>query len=90
MSKKLIRFFKGVLLPEIHSHIIKSTYISVEELDIFLKDYSNFTGSCADKDNSENMKELVELSIYFGQKIGCDVDYPQDKLDNDINLNFNR
>jgi hypothetical protein len=86
MSNKLIKFYKGVVLQKIHTQIVTDgATMSIQDVDVFLKDYAEVDGSTT-KMNKEQLKTLVEWSLYFGHQIGCLVDYPQDKLDEQINL----
>jgi len=88
MSTKLIKFYKGVVLQKIHSHVNIETYsFTIQELDIFLKDYAEVVGSFSNM-TLEQLKDLVEWSLYFGNTIGVKIDYPKDDLDNQINLNI--
>lgn len=83
MSARLIKFYKGVVLNKIHTHV--GNEFTIEELDVFLKDYADVEGSTT-KMSLEDLKTLVEWSLYFANSIGLDLDYPADKLDEQINL----
>lgn len=86
MSQKLIKFYKGIVLNQIHNHVNKESHsFTKKELDIFIKDYADVKGSTT-KMSLEELKTLVEWSLYFGNTIGCKVDYPIDSLDKQINL----
>ena len=87
-NRRLIKFYKGVVLQKIHTHVNKDgATMSIDQLDMFLKDYSELSGSTL-KMTLEEMKTLVEWSLYFANTIGCKVDYPTDKLDLQIQLNI--
>lgn len=83
-SKEDIKFYKGVILIQIHDYLTKEqTFLSLEELDNFLKDYADLFGiSCSDMTHNE-MQELKEYSKQFAMSVGLDLD-----KDNGINLNF--
>lgn len=85
-SPKLIKFYKGIILPKIHDHVSISTEMSIDDLDLFLKDYADLEGSTT-KMSLEDLKSLVEWALYFANTIECKVDYPQDDLDKQINFN---
>lgn len=86
MTNKLIKFYKGIVLQKLHTHIVKSkTIMSIQELDFFLKHYAEIEKSTTEM-TKEELKTLVEWSLYFANSIGCKVDYPIDELDKQINL----
>jgi len=88
MSTKLIKFYKGIVLNKLHSHVNKKTVtFTIGELDDFLKDYSDVNGSTT-KMTLEDLKSLVEWSLYFANTVGLKIDYPQDKIDAMIELNI--
>jgi hypothetical protein len=88
MSAKLIKFYKGIVLNKLHSHVNKETVtFTIGELDIFLKDYADVKGSST-KMTLEELKGLVEWSLYFANTVGLKIDYPQDKIDKMIELNI--
>jgi len=81
-----IKFFKGVMLVKIHDQLIADgTYYSIDELDTFLKAYSDLEGlSCSDM-TIDQMQQLKEQSKQFACSIGMGVDaFDKDK----INLKF--
>ena len=85
-SKKLQKFYKGVILQKIHSYLNKDlTSYTINELDIFLKDYADTQKSTVNMTLDE-LKLLCEWSLYFANTIGLKIDYPKDELDYKLNL----
>ncbi len=84
-----IKFYKGVLLVNIHSKLVSDkTYMSIDELDEFLKAYSDLEGlSCSEMSHNQ-MQQLKEYCKQFAASINMGVDaFDKDKR---INLNFNK
>lgn len=66
-----IKFYKGVLLEQIHKHLVSTgTYFSLEETDNFLKAYADLSGSCLSMSHEE-LQILKEYSKQFAESIGC-------------------
>jgi len=81
-----IKFYKGVQLVKIHDKVISDgAYMSIDELDTFLKAYANLEGlSCSDMSHDQ-IQVLKEYSKQFAVSIGMSVNtFDKDK----INLNF--
>jgi len=75
-SQRDIKFYKGVLLIDIHRHLCHGgTFMSIEELDIFLKDYADLTFMSCSNMNYDQMQVLKELSKQFSVSIGMSVDH---------------
>ena len=86
-TKADIKYYKGVILIEIHNKLIHDgTFWSIEELDNFLKDYADLFGlSCSDLTHWQ-MQQLKEMSKQFACSIGMGEDcFDKDKT----TLNFN-
>lgn len=79
-----ITFYKGVLLKQIHKEVVsKGAIISIDEMDLFLKDYADLPNlSCLDMSHDQ-MQQLKEWSKHFAMSIGLDID-----KNNGINFNF--
>ena len=79
-TTKDIKFYKGVILIEIHKQLRENgDFFSIEELDNFLKDYADLTHeSCSDL-NHFQMQQLKEYSKQFATSIGMG----EDCFDND-------
>ena len=80
-SKADIKFFKGVQLIHIHNQLTKDgTFISLDELEDFLKAYADLDGVSCSKMSHEQMQELKEFTKQFACSIGMGEDY-FDKFD---------
>jgi hypothetical protein len=79
-TTKDIKFYKGVILIEIHNKLCHDgDFMSIEELDNFLKDYADLTNeSCSDL-NHWQMQQLKEYCKQFA----CSIGMGEDALDND-------
>lgn len=87
-NKKLIRFYKGIVLQQIHSKLTKDgTTISIEQTDSLLKDFADIDLSTIKMAN-EQLQELIVWSFQFADQIGLTLDYPPDELDGMIDLNI--
>jgi len=86
-SQADIKFYKGVLLVKIHDKLTSDkTYMSIDELDTFLKSYADLNELSCGEMTHEQMQILKEYSKQFASSIGMGVD-AFDK-DNEINFNF--
>ena len=87
-NKKLIKFYKGVVLTQIHSKLTKDgTLLSIEQTDSLLKDFADVDLSTI-KMTNEQLQELIVWSFQFADQIGLTLDYPSDELDGMIDLNI--
>lgn len=89
-TKNLIKFYK-TCVHEIHKHMkLKGTTMTKKEVDKEIKINAHFPfESCTDPANTiEEMQNLIAWAFVYGDQQGKFVDYPQDKLDELINLNF--
>ena len=74
MSQPLIKFYKGVVLEQIHTKLVADgTVVSIDEVDELLKSHADSVGSCSDM-SKEELKDLVEWSKQFAASIGLDID----------------
>lgn len=68
-----IKFYKGVLLDKIHSHLTKTGCYSIDEVDDLLKDMTGLSGSCLDFTH-EQMQDLKETAKFLAEQIGCKIE----------------
>ena len=85
--KPLQRFYKGVLLVEIHKELNRHDKFTKSEIDHLLKHLSDLNKSTMVM-NLEEIKTLCEWSLMHCRIWGVNVDYPQDEIDKQIELNF--
>ena len=85
--KPLQKFYKGILLVEIHKHLNKYDKFTKSEIDHLLKHLSDLNKSTMVM-NLEEIKTLCEWSLMHCRIWGVNVDYPQDEIDKQIELNF--
>ena len=59
MSKRLIKFYKGIVLENLHTHLVQNgTMISIDELDSLLKSISSLDKSTT-KMTTDELNELI-------------------------------
>ena len=83
-TNKLIKFYKGYVLPTLHTHLIgKGTIITIDELDCILKEFAGYykQSSCSLMTVDE-LQELIVWSFNFGDMNGIFMNYK----DNDFEL----
>lgn len=86
------KFFKGIILVKIHDKLTSDkTYMSIEELETFLKHYADVPDiSIAHKDFTHEMMQILkEFSKQFANSIGLEIKDKKGEPDND-DLDFNR
>lgn len=84
------KFYKGVLLDKIHTKLVKDkTYISIDELDLFLKAYADLESISCNDMSHEQMQTLKEYCKQFARSIGLVIKESKNEV-NDNDLNFNR
>ncbi len=84
MTEKLIKFYKGYVLREIYN-VLKEDGWTKKEVDERLKNNARINKSCKDMTKDE-LGELIRWSFMFGDTLGLNLDFPEDDLDNYINL----
>jgi len=85
-SKKLIKYYKGVLLVKILDHLNEDgELMTKEQLDTYLKSFVKIDTSCIEMSMQE-LQEVIEVGLVFAKELGLDIDYPQDELDELINI----
>ena len=88
-STKLVKFYKGVIIPQIQEKISSDgAFLSLEEVDTLLKNYADYDFKSTKEMTMEQLQELIEYSIQFAAEIGLSLDYPPDELDEKIKLNL--
>jgi hypothetical protein len=85
-SKKLIKYYKGVLLVKILDHLHDEGHeVTKEWLDTYLKSFVKIDTSCIEMSMQE-LQEVIEVGLVFAKELGLNLDYPQDELDELINI----
>lgn len=88
-SKKLIKFYKGVVVSQIQQKLTKDgAPVSMEEVDTLLKKHADYDFTSTKEMTTDQLAELIEWSFQFAKQIGLEIDYPKDELDDKINLNI--
>jgi len=88
VSTRLIKFYKGVCLEQIHKKLVSDgNIVSTEEVDELLKHHADVEKSCV-KMSTEELQTLIEWSFVFARQINLQLDYPEDELDKKINLDI--
>jgi len=79
MNKRLIKFYKGVVLEQLHTHLIKNgTIISIDELDVLLKSITGLDKSTT-KMTTEELNELITDAFDLGDSVGIHLNYPDNE-----------
>lgn len=86
-NARIIRFYKGIVLSEVHAYLSQISDCEKEYVDRLLKTFAGYEGrSCSNGDMTNlEMQELIEMSIfYFGElteSLGerIEIKYPSEK-----------
>lgn len=78
MSKKLVKYYKGVCLETIHKELVKNHAYSIIEVDQLLKHLAGIEKSCNDMESDE-LNELIVTCFTFADKIGIDLNFPNNE-----------
>jgi hypothetical protein len=79
MNKRLIKFYKGVVLEQLHTHLVKNgTMISIDELDVLLKSITGLDKSTT-KMTTEELNELITDAFDLGDSVGIHLNYPDNE-----------
>jgi len=79
MNKRLIKFYKGVVLEQLHTHLVKNgTMISIDELDVLLKSITGLDKSTT-KMTTEELNELITDAFELGDSVGIHLNYPNNE-----------
>jgi len=87
-NRRLIKFYKGVLLVQLQTKINEDGGgVDIEEVDTLLKSRVEIDMSCVQMSNLE-LHAVILTGFKLADEIGLVIDYPQDKLDKLIKLNI--
>jgi len=79
MNKRLIKFYKGVVLEQLHTHLVKNgTMISIDELDVLLKSITGLDKSTT-KMSTDELNELITDAFDLGDSVGIHLNYPDNE-----------
>jgi len=79
MNKRLIKFYKGVVLEQLHTHLVKNgSMISIDELDILLKSITGLDKSTT-KMSTDELNELITDAFDLGDSVGIHLNYPDNE-----------
>ena len=79
MNKRLIKFYKGVVLEQLHTHLVKNgTIISIDELDVLLKSITGLDKSTT-KMTTDELNELITDAFDLGDSVGIHLNYPDNE-----------
>lgn len=85
MNKRLIKFYKGVVLEQLHTHLVKNgTMISIDELDALMKSMAGLDKSTT-KMSTDELNELITDAFDFGDQVGIYINYPDNEYENIYN-----
>ena len=79
-------------LEQIYAHMVDSgTTMTKKEVDIEIKFNAGFPfDSCAHKDvTTDDLGNLIVWAFLYGDTQGIFINYPEDEIDKQINLNLN-
>jgi hypothetical protein len=75
-TKKLIKYYKGYILVQLHNHIVKSgTIMSICELDNLIKNISELDKSTTEMTIDE-LNELVVNAFDLSDHLGLFLNWP--------------
>ena len=81
MNKRLIKFYKGVVLDKLHTHLVQNgTMISIDELDTLLKSISGLDKSTT-KMTTDELNELIVDAFDFGDSVGIYLNFPDNEFE---------
>jgi hypothetical protein len=80
---KLIKFYKGYVLLEIHSELNTKGIFSIDEVDQLLKTHAETDKSCKEMDYDE-LLELITWSFDFGNSIGLNLNFKNNEWNESI------
>ena len=81
MNKRLIKFYKGVVLDKLHTHLVQNgTIISIDELDTLLKSISGLDKSTT-KMTTDELNELIVDAFDFGDSVGIYLNFPDNEFE---------
>jgi len=84
-TKKLIKYYKGYILVQLHDHIVKSgTIMSVCELDNLIKHISELDKSTTEM-TTEELNELITDAFDLGDQVGIYLNFPDNEYENIYN-----
>jgi hypothetical protein len=79
MNKRLIKFYKGVVLEQLHTHLVKNgAMISIDELDVLLKSITGLDKSTT-KMTTDELNELITDAFDLGDSVGIHLNYPDNE-----------
>ena len=79
MNKRLIKFYKGVVLEQLHTHLVKNgNIISIDELDVLLKSITGLDKSTT-KMTTDELNELITDAFDLGDSVGIHLNYPDNE-----------
>ena len=79
MNKRLIKFYKGIVLDKLHTHLVQNgTMISIDELDSLLKNISGLDKSTT-KMSTDELNELIVDAFDFGDSVGLYLNFPDNE-----------
>lgn len=79
MNKRLIKFYKGVVLEKLHTHLVKTgTMISIDELDNLVKSISGLNKSTT-KMTTDELNELIVDAFDLGDQVGIYLNFPDNE-----------
>jgi hypothetical protein len=78
-TKRLIKYYKGYILVQLHDHIVKSgTIMSIDELDVLLKSITGLDKSTT-KMSTDELNELITDAFDLGDSVGIHLNYPNNE-----------
>lgn len=83
MSKKLIKYYKGICLRKIHERLIElGSSKTIDEVDKELKEYAGFNREVSTKDmTSDEINELIIWCFAYGDEIGIHLNFLDNECD---------
>ena len=84
-TAKLIKFFKTCI-----SQIAEESGIAKAIVEHEIKQSAGFPFESCTSAKIEDMQNLLAWTFVYADQVGVEIDYPQDELDKQLDLNFKR
>lgn len=84
-TAKLIKFYKTCI-----SQIAKESKIPKAIVDYEIKQAAGFTFESCTSAEIEDMQNLIAWLFVYADQVNVNIDYPDNKLDQKLDLNFKR
>lgn len=78
-SKSLIKFYKGIVLKEIHKAISKDMDVSIEDIDFWIKKNNDTNLSTTEMENID-LINICRWCFILGDELGLNLNFPDSEF----------